>query len=86
MSRKQTLTHNQHDFLMYLRFGRWKEPPLCTRAATVLSLQQRGYIKMHRPERSFCPRYSEMECQITDEGRAALKALKVKQEGYSRLP
>ena len=59
------LTPLQYDLLLALSFTKWKKPPLGTKAATILSLQERGLLKMRMPRlgtmRLMWERYADYE-------------------------
>ncbi len=46
----QKLTEKQKKLLDYLSFDKWQRPPHRTSASTILSLKERGLIKMRLPE------------------------------------
>lgn len=68
--KKPKLTRLQKELLGRLCLDSWDTPPLRTRAQTVLSLQERGLIKLRMPPRIIFGRWSECECQLTDEGHS----------------
>lgn len=70
MARKR-LTRAQQELLDSLSTTEWRKAPLLTRAATILSLVDRGLVKM-RPVRSFgfYDRYADWALMKIEEKQA----------------
>jgi hypothetical protein len=68
--KKPRLTRHQKALLGLLCLDTWTVPPRYIKAATVLSLEARGLIRMRSPG-TYMWRYSECECQLTDKGMHA---------------
>lgn len=78
------LTRRQVELLKMLSTTEWRKAPLLTKAATILSLEKRGLIRMRVPDRVLAANwmmwyvtYSEYKLRLTEAGIKEKKGLKI---------